>query len=275
MKLRSGNTRSFRLLTALLLNGKIALILMILSAVIVKAESQSSLYYKDKQALDDAKLTGTVQAIDDFIHQHPNSAWLNNATYYRDKQALDIAKSADTVEAIDDFIQRYPNSKWLNNAIHTRDKTVYNRIKKIGTKDAFEEFLNKYPNSKWKNKVEQKLASLSKKESTNIHKIKETEKKQVTYISNERVNRALEIHESINKENAKKAALKEQQLAQLQKQKKKCYALKDKVRQYGERRLWYTLDDTGNRIYLSDQEVEEKRLDIESNYAEKCSKFEL
>jgi len=275
VKLSARNARLFRLLSGLRIAGKTVLMIMILSSTIVRAESPSSPYYIDKQALDDAKSTGTVAAVDNFIQQHPNSAWLDNAVYYRDKQALDDAKSKGTVDAIDNFIQQYSNSAWLNNAIHTRDKKVYNHTKKTGTRAAFEEFLSQYPDSKWKPKVEKKLAALSKKNSTNIPDSKQTAKKQMLLSSNERVSRALAIHEAINKENAKKAAKKEIQLAKLQKQKSRCYVLKDKVRQYGERRLWYALDDTGNRTYLTDEEVAEKRSDIESNFAEKCSKFKL
>jgi hypothetical protein len=275
VKLSEGKARLFWLLSGLRIIGKTILVIMVLSSTIVKAESPSSPYYIDKQALDNAKSAGTVAAVDNFIQQHPNSAWLDNATYYRDKQALDDAKSKGTVDAIDDFIQQYPTSVWLNNAIHTRDKKVYNHAKKAGTRAEFEDFLRKYPDSKWKQKVEKKLTALSKKESMHIPDGKQTAKKHMLLSSNERVSRALAIHEAINKENSKKAAKKELQLAKLQKQKSRCYVLKDKVRQYGERRLWYALGDTGNRTYLTDEEVAEKRRDIESDFAEKCNKFKL
>lgn len=274
MKLSAGG-RFFWLLSKLRIIGVFALIVMVFSSTIIKAESQNSLYYLDKKALEIAKSSGTVDAIEGFIQQHPNSAWIDNAIYYRDMQALDDAKSKGTVDAIENFIQQYPNSSWLNNAIHNRDKTVYDRAKKIGSKALFEEFLIKYPDSKWKQKVEKKLHALSNNDSTNIPDTKRTTKKQVNLSSNERVNRALAIHESINKEKAKKAATKELQLAKLQKQKKRCYLLKDKVRQYSERRLWYSLDDTGNRTYLTDEQVERKRQGLESKYSDKCSKFQL
>jgi outer membrane protein assembly factor BamD (BamD/ComL family) len=276
MKLSTGKTRLSWLLNSLRITGQIALMMiMVVSSTIVRSESQSSTYYSEKNTLDEAKRKKSVEILNQFILKYPNSVWIGQATYYRDKQALDDAKSTETIAAVDNFMQQYPNSGWLNNAIHTRDKKAYDQAKKTGNKTAFEEFLSKYPDSKWKQKVEKKLAALSKKESANMPVSKITAKNKELLTSNERVSRALALYKSINEEKAKKAAKKELRLAKLQKQKNRCYVLKDKVRQYGERRLWYALDETGSRTYLTDEEVVEKRRDIKSNYAEKCSKFKL
>jgi hypothetical protein len=214
------------------------------------ADTNKSQYQIDKELFENALAQKSISLFNEFITQRPDTVWMENARYYRDKLALASAKSAGTEEALNQFLQDYPGSAWVDNAIYHRD-----RLAREGKKKSLLE------RSQEISRLEAKFDAASRSHQS-------AEKS----LSSEqlRVQKALAIYEQINKEKQLAAANAEKLRKREEKKKRDCIVLNDKLRSYDERRLWYNLDDDGNRIYLSDEAVQQSKLSYSRVVERRC-----
>jgi hypothetical protein len=87
----------------------------------------------------------------------------------------------------------------------------------------------------------------------------------------QRIKRQLELanemrNQRLEKQRNKEAALEKEELIE-----KRCVKLNDELRRLGERRRWYRLDDSGERVYLSDAEVRRKKQTLQQEYDQRCA----
>lgn len=87
----------------------------------------------------------------------------------------------------------------------------------------------------------------------------------------ERTKRQLELANQLRKERLKKQREKEKKLQIEEKTRKSCVKMEDDLRRFNERRRWYRLDENGERVFLSDKEVEVKRQSIQKKYDSHCA----
>jgi len=63
-----------------------------------------------------AHKTDTVEAYEEFLTRYPASKWRDKAIYYRDRAALNKAKLLGSSEAFQSFLDKYPGSDWGDQA---------------------------------------------------------------------------------------------------------------------------------------------------------------
>ena len=90
----------------------------------------------------------------------------------------------------------------------------------------------------------------------------------------ERIQRQLELAEQLRNERLKKQREKEELLEKEEKLEKRCNRLKDDIRRFSERRRWYRLDESGQRIYLSEAEVQRKQQALQTEFDQKCDEYQ-
>ncbi len=86
----------------------------------------------------------------------------------------------------------------------------------------------------------------------------------------DRIKRQLELANELREKRLNKQREKEEQLRNEEQLEKRCARLKDELRRLGERRRWYQLNEKGERIYLSDGEVEFKKETVQKEYDRQC-----
>ncbi len=222
----------------------------IVCSVELSADTNRAQYDIDKAQFEFALQQKSISLFNEFIQQRPDTVWMENALYYRDKLALDFAKSEGTEEALNNFLEDYPGSAWVDNALYHRDK-----LARPGKNNA------SFVNSHEAVPIDTNLES----EGRNHQPAEQS-------LSTEqlRVQKALAIYEQINKEkrlasvNAEKIRRKEE------KKKRDCIVMHDRLRSFDERKRWYNLNDQGNRVYLSDEEVNRSKLTYGAMVERKC-----
>ena len=90
----------------------------------------------------------------------------------------------------------------------------------------------------------------------------------------ERMQRQLELAEQLRNERLKKQREKDERLEQEEKLEKRCNRLKDDIRRFSERRRWYRLDESGERVYLSEAEVQRKQQALQTEFDQKCDEYQ-
>ena len=86
----------------------------------------------------------------------------------------------------------------------------------------------------------------------------------------ERIKRQLELANELRENRLKKQREKENQLQHEEKTQQRCNKLKDELRRLSERRRWYKLDESGERVYMSEKEVNATRKSIQKEYDSRC-----
>ena len=228
-----------------------------------------------KQAFQNAVDSNSVEKINEFIEEYKYTGWELKAVYYRDKAALDAAKRLGTVESLDLFLKTYPHSDWYNLGIHYRDKAAYGTAKSLNTLQAYDQFVEKYPNSRWNKNI----ASLKKKLVSKVGQAGGGARKKggsrgdavsETLTPQQRTNNALKIYAEIEAKKQKAKKIKATQEKKRLAKERRCYKLKDKLRKYSERRVWYKLDDKGERTFLTQEEIMKAKERVSSKYKNKC-----
>lgn len=87
----------------------------------------------------------------------------------------------------------------------------------------------------------------------------------------ERIKRQLELASQLREQRLKKQREKEKRLEMEEKTRKNCGKIKDDLKKFSERRRWYQLDENGDRVFLSDKQVAERRNAIQNNYDKSCN----
>lgn len=216
----------------------------------LSADTNRAQYDIDKAQFEFALQQKSISLFNEFIQQRPDTVWMENARYYRDKLALDFAKSEGTEEALNKFLQDYPGSAWVDNALYHRDK-----LARPGKK------VPSIENSHERARVDANLETLSR----NHQPVEQDPSPEQL-----RVQKALAIYEQINKEKQLASANAEKIRRQEEKRKRDCIVMHDQLRSFDERKRWYRLDDQGNRVYLSDDEVNRSKLTYGAMVERKC-----
>jgi len=89
----------------------------------------------------------------------------------------------------------------------------------------------------------------------------------------ERIQRQLELANELRAKRLQKQREKEQQLQQEEQLEKHCNRLKDELRRMDERRRWYRLDENGERIYISEAEVRQRKQSLQTEYDRRCEEY--
>ena len=259
------------------LTGLLIILCSLVVSLPIQAQKEQSQYAIEKKLPDEAIEKKSVDAHNQFVSTYPETVWMERAIYYRDEVALNDAKATGSVESIDRFIQQYPNSVWLDSAVYARDKTAYDLAKKANSKVAYESFIKKYPNSRWLDKVKHKLVIINKSMASSRAKIKPDIKRQKNNSVNQptlpqkRVSRALQIYSEIDKKRQLKKKEKLRKEAIASEIKLTCHHLKDRLKRHGELVIFYRLDENGERVFLTDEEVAKKRNTLEKAISKNCS----
>ena len=87
----------------------------------------------------------------------------------------------------------------------------------------------------------------------------------------ERIKRQLELANEMRNQRLEKQRKKEAELENAEQLEKRCVRLNDELRRLGERRRWYRLDSKGERVYLSDAEVRQKKQSLQTEYDQRCA----
>ncbi len=221
-------------------------------------------YERDKKALEQARSTKDPKAIQNFIYQYPNSAWINTARYYLEKQILDNAIKARNINALQRFTETYPNSVWKQSAIDYEKKIrIENRNKLTESKPTSEpthERVNKTRKTINTPVMFDQQPSPSQTNAT----------KQAKDDAMDRVNRALSIYQKINKEKSKQVQKQQQQRQQLAQREKRCNKLRDQLKQFRSNVRWYELNEDGERVYLDKKTVKANQQSIQNDIKQYC-----
>ncbi len=86
----------------------------------------------------------------------------------------------------------------------------------------------------------------------------------------QRIKRQLELADEMRNERLKKQQEKERRQENEEKLEKQCQKLSEDLRRMNEHRRWYRLDDKGERVYLSEAEVQSKKQSLQNEYDKRC-----
>lgn len=235
-----------------------------------ESEQASKIFELEKQALEKARATKSPQPLSDFIQQHPDSPWLDTAIYYRDKYTVQqLVKSRDT-HKLQGFINNNQGSESL---VFARQSLLKIEREKENRKIQ-QRILN---NQSVVDLTQQKIPSLTElnkpetPEPIKVVPAKPVKKKPNRNDSAERVKRALQIYQKMDKPNIRREEDRKKQQQEDAKRVKACNALKDQMSQFNRRTRWYQLDDTGKRVFMSKQAVALKKKEIKNTIKENCS----
>lgn len=161
----------------------------------------------------------------------------------------------------------------INLPLHADEiKHAYDQAVATDTLDAYNHFLMKYPESHYVPDIKaKKIVRFNQRmeqvqQTSHISPVRQPDNNPTHSIDD-----ALKIYQEmgVDSERKKQAKAKEKEAhAALT---KKCNYYKDSLRRYGEIGRWYDLDQDGNRFYLTEKEVESKRVNLERKYQSKCS----
>lgn len=186
------------------------------------------------------------------------------------------AKASRSVAALNRFIRKYPNSKLTRTAVYERDRLAYFASANSGSSDSVQKFIDTYPNSAWLPKAKYMLKQLRKGEKSKpapkslVSSSEDGSEQVASNNSMDRVRKALSVYETSNTERQKQQEEKEKQQVLLAKQQQKCVRLSDRLKTYEEGRNWYSLDAKGERRYLSEDEVQRNRQNVQRKYNQHC-----
>ncbi len=222
-------------------------------------------FQSDKKDLEAARKANSLDELNLFIAQHPDSDWLESAKYYRDKLQVSQLLDSRDIAKITRFIDQNPNSEWKNH--------VQRRLKKI---------MREHENKLAQQRAAEKLA-VQKKEPSQSMQIKPNPTITTNYsyqetrptqrkrdASQDRVKRALSIYQKMNKQQQRETDKKNRQQEKDDKLSRNCYKLKDQIKQYSQRIRWYELDEAGNRVYIKKKTIAKRKQEMQHDYDYYC-----
>jgi len=219
-----------------------------------------AIFERDKQALQEARNSKDPKALFRFIHQHPDSDWLDSAQYYLEKQLVENALDKKDLHALKSFIQNYPQSEWKQYALGHQQKLIQQQEELQAA--ALEQATN---------------AAASRKPDTSPVQLEQKSPLQPKHIkqknndAQDRVSRALSIYQKINHQKSKQQQQVTQQRQQQAEINQRCNKLKDQLKQFRSNVRWYELDDQGKRVYMDKQTVKHRKKEIQDDIKNYCS----
>ncbi len=219
---------------------------------------------QEQQELQKAQQSNSITELNRFIKDHPQSDWIERAIYERDKLAYHQAIETNQVKALEAFIAEYADSQWLPQASN-RLQRLKQEQKLLAEMELKQQQLDIQRQQIAKQQQQQQAEAQQQAEEMQAPKQIST-----GLSGRDRVARALAIYE---KQRQQQQQVNNEQLKQQQKDEKlqqKCIRVKDQITQYEQRVRWYDLDKNGKRIYLSKQEVAQKKQQLQQQYQEYC-----
>jgi hypothetical protein len=234
------------------------------------AEQQARLKFKQEQAaLDAARASNNINLLNQFIFDHPDSQWLERAVFYRDQMAYREAVAEKTPKALQGFITTYPNSQWapqaeqgiqrLNNEFRLQQEMVKQeaRLKEQRQQLAGQGNRGTARSASGRDPLELQVQGQRQARQTS---------------SQDRVSRALAIYQQQRDQEKKQSFQQQQQRAAEQERQRRCNEISDQLRQYQRNRVrWYELDENGERVFLSDDQIESSKREMQQYREKHCS----
>ncbi len=222
-------------------------------------------FQSDKKDLKTAREANSLEALNRFIKQHPDSEWLESAKYYRDKLKVSQLLDSGDITEMARFIDQNPNSAWRNQ--------VQQRLKKI-KREHENALAEKRAAEKRATQKEMPSQSVQAKSSPTIksnYPYQETNPvREKGDTSQDRVKRALSIYQKMNKQKQRETDNKTRQQENDDKLSRNCYKLKDQIKHYSQRIRWYELDEEGNRVYIKKDVITKRKQEMQRDYDEYC-----
>ncbi|MDF1549059.1 MAG: OmpA family protein [Bacteroidales bacterium] len=109
------------------------------------------------EAFEEAKKSGTIESLESFCLDFPNTEQSNQAIPLRNKLAFSIAKQENNPDALLDFIRKYPNTSQADSAKQLLEKFVeetYNYYCGEGELESILKFEKQYPDFKDKARLQ-------------------------------------------------------------------------------------------------------------------------
>lgn len=232
-------------------------------------ELQRKKYEQQKLALEKARATKSPQALNEFIQQHPDSAWLDTAVYYRDKYAVQrLIKSGD-IQKLQGFIDTNADSEWVTSA----RQHIIKIQREQENRKIRQRVLSNQPKIDLSQTDIPLITEVNTLPTLQVDKVekKKAVKKPNRNDATERVKRALSIYQKMGKPQIRKDEERKKQQQEDEKRLQACNRMKDQLSQFNRRTRWYKLDDSGKRVFMSKQAVALKKKEIRSNYNEHCT----
>ena len=236
-------------------------------------EQEQQRFQQDKAALEAAQASNDLLALNQFIIDHPESAWLERAIFYRDQLAYRLAVDENTIQAMDNFITAYPTSQWRSQAEQriTRLQREHEQRQERERKEAL--LAGQRRNLQQRGTSTPGKATDSGKRTASSYSLNSGNQpsQRQNKSSTDRVTRALAIYQKQRDQEKKARYNQQQQRAREDEIAQRCHQIRDQLKQYERRNVrWYELDTQGERTFLSKQQVAADKLKLESQYREYC-----
>lgn len=225
-------------------------------------------FKQDEAALDAARASNSLVELNQFIFDHPKSQWLERAVFYRDQLAYRQALDSNTPKALQNFIGQYPESRWVPQA-----KQSITRLEN--------EFLLQQERERQQARLDAQRQQLARRGVTTPGKAAhrdplktpgQSSRTVQQASSQDRVARALAIYQKQREQSEQQQYQKQQERAYKAEKTRKCNEISDQLRQYQRNRVrWYELDENGQRVYLSDEQVTASRREMQQFHDKNCS----
>lgn len=185
------------------------------------------------------------------------------------------AQQRNTVAGFESFLQRYPQSKFSEQVIYARDKLIFRKAQRDSSPKSVSEFLQNYPTSPWRAEAERALAIRDGSFSANSDTPTPRKSRYQTPIDsndsdNDRVLKALNTYSERRQQKEKAKHDKQEEEKKIAAKQRKCQKMKDQIDIYEEGRRWYNLDNSGERIFLDDQQTEQLGKYYRNSYQQEC-----
>jgi outer membrane protein OmpA-like peptidoglycan-associated protein len=108
------------------------------------------------EALNEAKKTGTIESLNNYRLDFPNTEQSKEAILLENKLAFDIAQSENNPDVLLEFIQKYPNATEVDSAkalLETFEEEAFEYYTSEGELEAISKFEKRYPNFKDKGRL--------------------------------------------------------------------------------------------------------------------------
>lgn len=228
----------------------------------LQLEQENLIHQQDKAALDVARATNTLVALEQFIFEHPQSPWLETAVYYREKMKLQQVVDSGDIRKLQRYVKNNPDSEWLNIA--------RKHIKKLQREQENKEIQRRIQAD---NTPEYLVPKTRQREAKANHtsqiRTQEVKKKPVDN-PNERIQRALSIYQNINKQQRREQDKARDQRQREEKLLSQCNRLKDQLKQFKPRTRWYELDKQGNRVFIDKDTMKQRKQAMQDDYNRYC-----
>ena len=211
-------------------------------------------FLEEKALFEQAQAAGTISALNQFIAQHPESAWYDQAIYQRNKLAYQQAAATNDPKRLGDFIAQNPDSRWRPHAEQA--------LKRLQRNQAHQQQLREQ---------QEVLTERQRRRPTLSSNVKARAVASGNDDSRERVERALSIYQKQRELEASEIERKRKMESRANQQAQRCARVRDQLKQYERKRIrWYELDENGERVFLSKAQVEREQNALQQQYREFC-----